>query len=254
MESRVKRLKEEALSYQYLKKTKQIVLLSFLIFLSVQLSAQKKATTLFGIQFKPIFSSEIVNTGPQSNIEGRVNFNLEQKLGYGFGMVIRKELTKQLNLETGINFTQRNYDLSIQVDSINFVGLSDFRYVIYEIPIKGLVYVRMGQNTYLNASFGSTIDILPTNWDSFGTYFEHFSSRKRWILLGLMANLGFEYRTQKDGFLYLGFSFHRPFTNITTAGVLYKVDNLEQERTFFKVSGDYLTFDIKYFFNEPNRK
>lgn len=240
--------------YKSLKSSYSRILL-FVMFLSNSsiLSAQSDKT-IFGIQFKPLFSSEFLNTGPQEDTKGEIEFNLEQKIGYSFGMVIRKELTKQLNLETGINFTQRNYDLSINVDSINFTGVSDFRYVIYEIPLKGLVYVRTGQNTYLNGAFGTVFNILPTDWDSFGTYYEHFSQRRRWILVGLIANLGFEYRTEKDGYFYLGFSYQRPFTNITTAGVLYKVDNLEQERTFFEVSGDYLTFDLRYFFNEPKKR
>lgn len=218
-------------------------------------SKAQKRSTLFGIQLKPIFSSSITNTGPQSEQEGNVNFRLEQKLGFNFGMVVRKEISDQISLETGINFTQRNYDLSISVeDSTNFNATSDFRYIIYEIPIKALVYVQAGQNTYINAAFGGVANFLPSNWESFDSYFEHFSLRRSWIIPALVANLGFEYRSQKDGYFYFGISFQRPFTNITTAGILYKVDQVEQERTFFDVSGDYLTFDFRYFFNEPPEK
>tara|TARA_R110002072_G_scaffold60506_4_gene153516 strand:+ start:504 stop:1229 length:726 start_codon:yes stop_codon:yes gene_type:complete len=232
------------------QKSNSFILLLLLLVVSVTVNSQQNVTT-FGIQFKPIFSSELVNTGPQTNVEGDISFTLEQQFGYSFGMVIRKGLTKQLSLETGINFTQRNYQLSIFEDSTNFNGVSNFRYVIYEIPIKGMVYVQMGQQTYLNAAFGITLNFLPSNWSTFDTYFEHFSVKRSWIVPALLTNLGFEYRTQDKGYYYAGFSLQQPFTNITTAGVLFKIDQLEQERTFFDVAGNYLTFDLRYFFNEP---
>lgn len=225
----------------------------FCCFAGLQLKAQKNITT-FGIQFKPIFSSEIVNTGPQTNLEGGISFTIEQKLGYSFGMVIRKGFTKQLSFETGLNFTQRNYELSIFEDSTNFKGNSDFRYIIYELPIKGLVYVQMGENSYLNGALGITLNFLPSNWSTFDSYFEHFSVRRSWIIPALIANLGFEYRTQDQGYFYAGFSFQQPFSEITTAGFLFKTDQIEQERTFFEVAGSYLTLDLRYFFNEPPEK
>ena len=214
------------------------------------LTAQQKVTTV-GIQFKPILSSELINTGPQTEKVGNIGFELKPKGGYSFGMVVRKGLTKQLSIESGINFSRRNYDLSITNDSLNFNGTSDFSYIIYEIPIMGLVYVQLGQQTYLNTAFGVAFNFLPSDWDSYDYYFEHYSARKSWVLPSLLANIGFEYRTYEKGYFYLGFSYNRPFSEITTAGVLYKIDNAEQARTFFDVNGSYLTLDLRYFFNEP---
>ena len=212
--------------------------------------SQQEITT-FGLQFKPIISSEIINTGPQESQEGAIGFKIEPDGGYSFGMVVRRGFTKQLSIETGINFTRRNYNLQITNDTLNFVENSDFGYVIYEIPIVGLVYVQLGENAYLNGAFGTSLNFLPSDWDSFDTYFLHFSQRRSWIAPSLLANLSFEYRTYDKGYFYLGFSYHRPFNNITTAGVLYREDNLELEKTFFDISGNYLTLDFRYFFHEP---
>lgn len=214
------------------------------------LLAQRQITT-FGLQIKPIVSSEVINTGAQENQEGEIGFTIEPNQGYSFGMVVRRGFTKQLSLETGINFTRRNYKLQISNDTTGFIGNSDFSYVIYEIPVLGLVYVQMGEQAYLNAAFGTSLNFLPSDWDSFDTYFYHYSDRKSWIVPALLANLGFEYRTYDKGYFYLGFSYHRPFTNITNAGVLYQEDRLELERTFFDISGNYLTLDFRYFFHEP---
>jgi len=221
------------------------------------LQAQQNVTT-FGLQFKPIISSEIINTGPQVSTVDDISFTIEPNQGYSFGMVIRKGFTPQISLETGINFTRRNFELTITEDSTGFRGVSDFRYVIYEIPILGLIYVQMGRQVYLNTAFGASLNFLPSNWDSFDTYFEHFSRRNSWLIPSLLANVGVEYRTPKKGYYYFGFSYHRPFTEITTAGVLYKKNQREQARTFFDISGNYLTIDLRYFFHEApeykNRK
>lgn len=214
-----------------------------------QLFAQKDVTTL-GLQFKPIISSEIINTGAETIKEGAVSFTLEPNQGYSFGMVIRRGITDEFSLETGINYTKRNFNLFLSNDTIELNGESDFSYIIYEIPVLGLIYVQMGQDVYLNTAFGASLNFLPSNWESFDSYFTHFSSRKSWIVPSLLANVGVEYRSRKDGIFYVGFSYHRPFTEITTAGVGYLEDRLQKEAAFFDVSGNYLTIDLRYFFHE----
>lgn len=220
------------------------------LFCSSGLIAQKQVTT-FGIQFKPIISTEVANTGPQSDQVGDITFGLRQKMGYSFGMVIRKGISDQISVESGINFSRRNYELTIQEDSTNFEGVSDFRYAIYEIPIKAMVFVQTGEKTYLNAAAGTMLNFLPSNWNSFDNYFRHFSQRKSWFIPALLVNLGFEYRTYDQGYYYFGFSLQQPFSYLTTAGVEFRENNLGKERTFFEVSGNILTIDLRYFFHEP---
>jgi hypothetical protein len=232
----------------------KIRLLSALFFIWGILTAQTRLTTV-GLQFKPIISGEFFETGPLTNTEGAVDFTITPTNGYGFGMVIRRGFNEQFSLEAGINYTKRNYDLTIAVDSLDFSGTSDFSYVIYEIPVLGLLYVRLGENTYLNNAFGINFNFLPSDWESFDTYFRHRSYRESWMIPALQANVGFEYRTYESGFFYLGFSFHRPFANLTRAGVAYRENQQDQEITYFDIPGNYLTMDIRYFFHEePERK
>ena len=227
--------------------------------LIIQAKAQNKVTTV-GLQFKPIISSEIINTGPQFNQVREIGFEIAPSGGFSFGMVIRKGITEQISFETGINYTRRNYDLTITDDIIGFTGESDFRYVIYEIPITGLVNVQLGKQSFLNTSFGFAFDFLPSDWESSDTYFQHVSFRKRWVVPSLLANIGFEYRTQQKGFYYFGFSYHRPFSNITDALVAYQTPDefgitRERERSTFEILGNYLTIDLRYFFHEdPERR
>ncbi|MBD99052.1 MAG: hypothetical protein CMO34_04340 [Verrucomicrobia bacterium] len=224
--------------------------------LAVKVLVAQKAVTTFGLQFKPIINTDIANNRPQFQEVGNVSFTISPKGGYSFGMLVRKGITKQFSIETSINVTQRNYNLKIDYDLINFKGNSDFRYNAYEIPVLGLIYAQLGERSYLNTAFGLSLNFLPSDWNTFGDYFEHLSVRKSWIMPSILANFGFEYRTYDKGYWYIGFSFLRPFNYITTAIVQYKGPLEQGEITAFNILGNYLTLDLRYFFNEPpeNRK
>ncbi|MFB1021430.1 MAG: hypothetical protein QMC40_01560 [Vicingaceae bacterium] len=230
-------------------------LAALLLSCTVITNAQERVTTV-GLQFKPILSSEIINTGPQSQEVENVSYTITPQSGYAFGMVIRKGLTKQVSLETGINYSKKNFGLKIADNSSDLNIDEEFSYVIYEIPITGLVYVQLGRELFLNTSFGLTADFLPSDWQSGNSQYYHRSFRTSWVLPSLIANLGFEYRTADKGFYYLGFSYKRPFTAITTAKAGIIDDNQQIiKQSEFDILGNYLTIDLKYFFHEnPERK
>lgn len=222
-------------------------LLAFFVF-SYSLFSQKDVTTV-GLQIKPIIPSSYLNTGVITESLNDINFSIDQQLGYSFGMLIRRGYTEQISLEFGINYTRRNYDLKIEDVGNNFVGESEFTYIIYEIPIQGLVYIRMTDELYMNVAMGAAFDILPTDWESSDYYFGHLSRKKSWLIPALLANVGFEYRTRNKGYFYLGASFHRPFMDITQAVVLYEHYD-RREIVGMDVNGNYLTVDLRYFFHE----
>ena len=232
-----------------------VLICAFSLFLASSTFAQERVTTI-GIQLKPILSSSIINTGPQNQEIEDINYTITPKSGYAFGMVIRKGFTKQISLETGINYTRKSFDLRITND-LSILEIDDeFSYVIYEIPVTGLIYIQLGRQLFLNTSFGLAADFLPSDWDSGNPQYYHRSFRTYWVLPSLLANLGFEYRTEKDGYFYLGFSYKRPFTNITTAKVGIVDDNQQiVKQSSFDILGNYLTVDLRYFFHEnPERK
>ena len=221
-----------------------------MLLLSSLSMAQERVTTI-GIQLKPILSSDIINTGPQSQEIEDINYTITPRSGYAFGMVIRKGLTKQISLETGINYTRRSFNLRITEDQSQLDIDDNFSYVMYEIPITGLIYIQLGRKLFLNTSFGLAADFLPSDWDSGSPQHYHRSFRTSWILPSLLANLGFEYRTEKDGYFYFGFSYKRPFTNITTAKAgIYDANQQFINEASFDILGNYLTVDLRYFFHE----
>jgi hypothetical protein len=236
----------------------KMVLRNIIVFLLVGVSvnsfSQERVTT-FGIQLKPIIPLGFFDTGKQEQIQNNITFSLNPKLGLGFGMVIRKGFTKSLSIETGINWIRRNYDLTISDVDSNFAGTSSFKMVNYEVPILGLVYVQLGNNLFMNVSGGASFDIYPSDLRTFDNYFTNDLLRYSWIRTSLLANIGWEYRTEKKGYFYLGASLHRPFSKIFGEFVTYDYEELNRNETvFFDLSGNYITLDLRYFFHEEKLK
>ena len=240
-------------------KVKVVVYIITLLGFTPKLFSQEKVTT-FGLQLKPIIPINFFGAGKQEKIQNNIEYINQPKFGLSFGMVIRKGLTKSLSIETGLNFLKRNYDVTINVPDSSFSGTSDFSIVNYEIPILGLVYVQLGRNMFMNVAGGVSFDIYPTPLFVADDYFTNAVNRKAWIQPSLIANLGWEYRTEKSGYFYFGASLHRSFNNVIFREfVAYTYINTSGDRivideTTFDLTGNYLTIDIRYFFHEDIQK
>lgn len=237
---------------------KKVIFLHIILLVALfnnKAKAQERVVT-FGIQYKPIIPLGFFDTGEQSEISNDVVFTLNPKTGSGFGMVIRKGFTKSLSLETGINIISRKYDLTIDDVDSNFKSESSFKITNYEIPVLGLVYVQFNDNLFMNVAGGFSLDIYPTELRTVGTNFSNDLLRYDWINVSLLANVGFEYRTEKSGYFYIGASLHKPFSSIFREFVVYdghQRDNKTQTMEF-DLSGNYFTIDIRYFFHEDKQK
>ena len=233
----------------------QLLLLVFLTncFLpTTHCSAQSRITT-FGIQFKPIFPVGFLGTGKQTvQVDtANIRFDLALKSGYNFGMVIRKGFTDLLSLELGINYVKRKYHLDIVKP--DYTDESEFRIIGYEIPASLLVYIRLGEKIFMNASLGASADMYASNVQSSGESHRTLTVRDQTFQPAVIANLGWELRTERSGYFYLGSSLHRPFDNELTTRVNYK-RNQEELEVFQPLSGSYLTLDVRYFFHEDPKK
>ena len=235
---------------------KQYALIIILTVLLAGKSTAQERVTTFGLQLKPIIPIQFFDAGKQEKIVNNIEYINNPRMGMSFGMVIRKGFTKSLSLETGINFLRRNFDLTINDPDSAFSGTSQFRLVNYEIPVLGLVYVRLNRQMYMNVAGGVSFDIYPTPLFTADTYYANAVNRTYWLQTSLLANLGWEYRTEKSGYFYVGASLHRPFEKIFTEFVTYKgADGNRREETTFDLTGNYVTLDLRYFFHEdPERR
>lgn len=213
--------------------------------------AQENIVTV-GLQFKPIIPIKYFFTEGTNITLDNTQFQIEQKFGSSWGMVVRKGVTKRLSFETGISYINRSYSLSIK-DSINLVD-NQFHVVAYEIPLNGLVYIRLTDKLYMNAALGVSVDLFPSDILTEDNQYQHYSQRKSWILPGVSANIGYEYRTEKIGYFYLGASYHRPFYNMYNTVIEYSPVNGNFQRAESYLAGNYLTVDFRYFFHETPLK
>jgi len=231
------------------------ILLVLTLLFSVHLVVAQERVITAGIQFKPMLPQGFFNAESSQEFADNVNFTQDQKFGYAAGMVVRWGITKSISLETGINYVRRNFKITI--DSLNDAYEADINYGIigYEIPIAGLIYVRLSRQWYMNASFGASIDLFPRDFYADATNDQrwiHETVRESWIQVSGLANLGFEYRTEKSGYFYLGSSYHQPFTDMYQSKI--GRGNKPNATVILPVNGSYLTLDFRYFFHEDPQK
>jgi len=229
---------------------KTFFLFVFLLANSVFLFAQKNIVTV-GIQYKPIFSLDLLNTGAKSVTANGVNFSVELTSGFCGGIVVRRGITDTYSLESGINYVKRVYTLGMTEG--NFSGTSKFTIVGYEIPISGLVYIHLSDKVYMNASLGISVDMFASDIYTYDFYFQNSSHRAYVFNPGVIANLGWEYRTETSGYFYIGASYHNPFSAIYNSKILYD-NNSKYQVITLPLSGTYLSLDLRYFFHEDPLK
>ena len=222
---------------------------AYLLFLiSPSLCAQEN-TFIAGFQYKPIFANDFFGTGPKTIVQNSIGFSIAQKRGYCGGMILRRGINKQFSLETGINFTKRIFALSITDTS--FTGTSGFTIIGYEIPVQGMIFLRLTQKIYMSTSFGLSMDMYASNVYTQDTYFKHSSKFHSLFQFATLAGLGFEYRTEKNGYFFLGASYHLPFSYSYYSTINYLP---KQEVGRIKLGGNYLALDFRYYFHEDPMK
>lgn len=219
---------------------------------------------VFGFQYKPIIPTNIFGAGKFQTISDNEKFNVwtKQKFGHVFGGVVRVGFNNWISLETGINYVLRNYQTTYNVPDSMITTENDFKVTSFQIPLQALFYVRLSEMFHMNASLGVSGAIFPSNIatltetsDNTRMSFNMEGLRKSWFQGAFDANIGFELRTKKIGYFYLGASYQLPFTNIMTVAYEYNHSGDRQELVYSDLNGAYLTADIKYFFPEnPEKK
>ena len=218
------------------------------------LEAQRYVTT-FGVQFKPILYDAFFRTKTIDATANDLSLEISPKSGNVFGMVVRRGLSDFWSFETGINLVTRHYSMRASILDTNLFLEDDFQLLSYDIPVQALIYVRLGEKLFLNASGGFSFGLFPSDVQTFNENLEHTTRRRRLISASLLSNVGFEYRTKKSGYFYLGMSYllplNDPFVNNVYA---YNRTSLKsREMGVLGLQTNYVTLDLRYFFHEePN--
>ncbi len=234
----------------------RILSIIFILCMSTVFAQSKKnrVPSYFGFQVRPVFPTRFIGNPELTLSKDGFETTLSQRMGYSFGGTVRAGITELISFETGINFTQRNFDLSSSlVDSNSFVN-DQLSFIEYDVPLNALFYIKLSEKWYMNASLGAAVTFKPTDVGVFNQpgglhFFTHTGLVRKKAGLDLNANVGFEFTTKKSGFFYLGGSGRVPFAPLfdLIADYNYQGNNI---RVIGEVDGSFLAIDFKYFF--PN--
>ena len=132
-------------------KSKLIFALFFLLALGVKSQVTR---TTFGMQYKPIIPAAYFNSTEIIKSSGSYDFNLKPRYSNSFGMVVRYKINTTFSIESGLNYTQRNFNLAVKNSDLNLDDVTNFGMRSYELPIQLLAYVQTSEYWYINVAFG----------------------------------------------------------------------------------------------------
>ncbi len=232
---------------------KLFTLLFLMLFFSVfgQLG-DGKLPSYFGIQVRSILPSSFVGNPSTVLQKDGMKAEITQRPGYSFGGVVRVGLTELIALETGIHFNQRYFNLNGSLADSNIFVTNKLAFIQYEIPINALFYIKLTKRTFANAALGVVSGIKPTSIATLNNingsqFFYHTGFVDKKLGFDLNGNLGFEYRTKKSGFIYLGTSVRLPLNPLFVYIATYRNQGYKVSQ-YGDVSGAFLSVDLRYFF------
>lgn len=231
-----------------------LILLIGLTSFSIGQKGKTKVPSYFGVQIKPILPTQFIGNSITTQEKEGFKTVMTQKVGYSFGGVVRVGLTKLIALETGINFNQRTFGLDMSHPDSNAFATNTMSFVTYDIPVKALIYIRLADKWFMNTAVGADISYNPTNVGvktlaTNNDAFQHTGFGRK-VNFELNASIGFEFRTEKKGFFYLGGTAAVPFLPIFYLRSEYQHGGVPKIRTDAndgKVDGSYLAIEFKYF-------
>lgn len=216
-----------------------------------QARSKKKADNYFGFQYKPLIPVSVVGDRPFEIGEGPFTSVVAPRLGYTYGGIVRIGITELLAIETGISYTKRNFSIDYDVPDSSIVANDGLSYINFDIPINFLVYIKLSDKFYMNSSLGTSLIYYPSNVRAVvnpeGKHQFIFEGRRMsFFSADINANVGFEFRTEKNGIFYVGASGKIPLTPVLRIATEYRYDT-EKFVAFSEIQGAQVSLDFKYF-------
>jgi len=215
---------------------------------------KEKFPILFGLQARILQPSEFLGPSTSTLLDGGFSSSLNQKTGFSYGALIRADYTKSISLEVGLNYIQRQFNAQMNyTDSVTSISDSNkLTFINYEIPLKGIVKIQMGQKLFATAGLGPSFSYKPTNVALIdqpgGPHTFYHSGTVKKFGIDLNAQIGFEFRTRKSGIYYIGGAVKVPTSYLFNWGGKYSKQNSSQYFIdFTKVNGAFLTVDLRYY-------
>lgn len=229
----------------------------FLFIAPFSIFAQKEnkfgVPNYFGFQTRLIIPSNTIGPNSLTLTKDYFTTTIQQQLGYTFGGVVRLGLSELISIETGLNYVQRIYGITMQRTDSNIVATNTMHFIQYDIPVSAVINVKLNKVIFANASLGLALQNKPS---SVGII-DHPQGLHEFFHLGLvdihkkisfdlLASTGFEFRTKKSGVFYIGGSARVAMAPVFQLVAKYKYGT-ESRVMYGNVNGSYLSVDFKYF-------
>ena len=208
----------------------------------------------FGVQTKIILPSDFLGPVKTSLSNEGFNSNLTQKIGYSYGAIVRADYTKNITVECGINYVQRQFraEMNYTDSVVNISDTNNLTFINYELPITGIVKIQLSKNIYSLVGLGPSFTFKPTNVALIdlpgGKHLFYHSGSVKKFGVDLNAQAGFELRTKKSGYFYIGGGVKVPTAYLFNWGGKYgQQGSSESLIDFEKVNGAFLSIDLRYY-------
>lgn len=236
-------------------------LLLFLIFFSASLTAQKyqsKPDNFFGFHVKPLIPFGLVGDKPFIVRVKNFETTISPLIGYSYGAILRVGLTKLLAIETGINYARRNYRANYSIVDSNIFAIDEVSYISFDVPINFLVYIKLGNQLFMNVGIGASLNYNPSSiFSVINPKEEHLilfkGQRENLFDFNTNADIGIEYRTRSFGAFYIGVSGCIPFSPTLKITSVYRYGTYETI-ALGQIEGASFAFNFKYLFHNQKKK
>lgn len=244
-----------------MKLKRLLFILIVLLLCSAHLDAQiyrTKPDNFFGVQVKPLIPFGLVGDKSFDIREKSFETTITPLLGYSYGGVVRIGLTELLAIETGINYTRRNYRASYSVSDSSVYAQDEVGYVSFDMPVNFLVYIKLGNQLYMNVGIGASANFNASNIRSGinpeGKHQFIFEGRRlHYFDFNANADVGVEYRSRNSGTFYFGLSGRVPFSPTLAIATEYR-HGTNKTVSYGTVEGSTFAFSLKYFFHNQKKK
>ena len=233
---------------------KLILIVILLLGFGFETIGQIKKPVYFGLQVRPLFPSNAGGKQITKLTGNDFDFEMQQTVGYSFGGIIRRGITPLIFFESGINYTQRNYNLKNSLLDESLTTNDNWSFITYDIPLNALVFIKLSRQYYMNTSLGGALRFSPSSIRKItetGTEhsFRNYGTYTNKVGFNLNANVGFEYRTDKSGSFYLGGSICIPLGGVMDVYSFHKIQQFTTETYVTGTdAGRYMSIDLRYFF------
>lgn len=181
------------------------------LFLKAQSYNKLGQANYFGFHYRTVLPMTQMQSGMQTFSDSVLKTNITPNTGYTFGGLIRYGITELISIETGLYYNQRNFNITAtRLDSALTVE-QRLRFVQFEVPIQGLIAIKLSKKIYANAALGGSILYKPSSVATYINPYDKHEFRQVGLVdindkigFDLRASVGFEYRDKKMGVFYLG--------------------------------------------------